>query len=193
MCCSAPAESCFPEQLSAFGHSVPACFGGSLASCQLSTAPGCILVVSQRLGLPSCITPGLSRAVLRAPRGGEQSSAQVGGTGLLLNPGLPEDWVPALTHPCADFMSSRCCWRCCKSGAQEGTSRGSSGTCWVLLSRAISAFSTCLLSPFFLQSHVICSLYQFLSSTFSLYSDAALHLPADYSYALEEICCRDLK
>lgn len=54
---------------------------------------------------------------LRA-EGGEQSSAQVGGTGLPLNPRLPGDRVLAQTHPRAGFTSSRCCWS--KSGGQRG-------------------------------------------------------------------------
>jgi len=91
-------------------------------ACVLWRQPGLgssalLRVVSQCLGLPACVTPGPSRAAPYARKGGKQGSAQVGGTGLPLNPRLPEDGVLAQTHPCADFTSSRSC--CSKSGVQE--------------------------------------------------------------------------
>lgn len=57
----------------------------------------------------------------------------------------------------------------------------------MLISKAVSAFSLPLSSPFFpsiLHANVIRSLYPFPSSITSLSSATALHLAGDYSCAL---------
>lgn len=168
-----PAGSCPPAQLPAFSRAVPASWGaaGSLAR------PRLLQVVAPRLGRPSCLTPGRSGAAPCA-EGGEQSSAQVGGTGLPLKPRLPGDGVLAQTHPRAGFTSSRCCWRCCsKSGGQRGDEQ--------LQRRYLpgAGFKGCLClcqtlsSPFFLRSAVpaLLAVLSLPSPITSLSSAAALH------------------